>query len=203
MSITNLNDEIFNYLDKINTDVGYYWWKRYIYTAFWNNISTPINLSIIVLTALTTGQSATQNLITLETSTILGAITLFVSIFNSYFKPHEQFNYNQAILKQWATLGEEFDNIFYNRAYTITEKEERLTELQSLFSKVSSTRRDDDNNFCIDCLYIFIRHICIRNNITWLSDKELDKENVLLKHSLNTNLIDIITEPKKSLDFIV
>ena len=140
MSINNLNDEIFNYLDKINKDLGYYWWKRYIYTAFWNNISTPINLSIIVLTALTTGQSATQNLITPETSTILGAITLFVSIFNSYFKPHEQYNYNQSILKQWATLGQEFDNIFYNRAYTITEKTARLTELQSLFSKVSNIK---------------------------------------------------------------
>ena len=111
MNRANMDDEITGYLDKLNKDLGYYWWKRYIYTAFWNNISTPINLSIIILTALTTGQSATQNLITKELSTILGAVTLFVSIFNSYFKPYEQLTQNQIILKQWTTLGQEFDQI--------------------------------------------------------------------------------------------
>ena len=80
--INNIEDEISGYIEKINYDIGYYWWKRYIYSAFWSNISTPINLSIVVLTALTTGQSATDNLISKELSTILGSVTLFVSIFN-------------------------------------------------------------------------------------------------------------------------
>ena len=104
MNRENMDDEINGYLDKINKDLGYYWWKRYIYSAFWSNISTPINLSIVVLTALTTGQSATDNLISKELSTILGSVTLFVSIFNSYFKPHEQLMLNQDILQKWALL---------------------------------------------------------------------------------------------------
>ena len=168
-----MDDEKNGYLDKMNKDLGYYWWKRYIYTAFWNNVSTPINLSIIILTALTTGQSATQNLISKELSTILGAVTLFVSIFNSYFKPYEQLTQNQIILKQWTTLGQEFEKIYYNRVYTLHERKVRLNELEQLFSKVSKSRRDDDNNFCIDFLFIFIRIICIRDNITWLNETEL------------------------------
>ena len=173
-----MDDEINGYLDKMNKDLGYYWWKRYIYTAFWNNISTPINLSIIILTALTTGQSATQNLITKELSTILGAVTLFVSIFNSYFKPYEQLTQNQIILKQWSSLGQEFEKIYYNRVYTLHERKVRLNVLEQLFSKVSKTRRDDDNNFCIDFLFIFIRLICIRDNITWLNETEIVQDRL-------------------------
>ncbi len=204
-----MDDEIKGYLDKINKDLGYYWWKRYIYTAFWNNISTPINLSIIILTALTTGQSATQNLISKELSTILGAVTLFVSIFNSYFKPYEQLTQNQVVLKQWSSLGQDFDQIYYNRVYTIHEKKVRLKELEKLFSKISKTRRDDDNNFCIDFLYIFIRCICIRDNITWLNEKEFIRDQERFSnYSLNNEdgqvLIDaslnlvIIEEPSVS-----
>lgn len=178
MNRANMDDEINGYLDKMNKDLGYYWWKRYIYTAFWNNISTPINLSIIILTALTTGQSATQNLITKELSTILGAVTLFVSIFNSYFKPYEQLTQNQTILKQWSSLGQEFEKIYYNRVYTLHERKVRLNELEQLFSKVSKTRRDDDNNFCIDFLFIFIRLICIRDNITWLNETEIVQDRL-------------------------
>jgi hypothetical protein len=178
MNRANMDDEINGYLDKMNKDLGYYWWKRYIYTAFWNNISTPINLSIIILTALTTGQSATQNLITKELSTILGAVTLFVSIFNSYFKPYEQLTQNQTILKQWSSLGQEFEKIYYNRVYTLHERKVRLNELEQLFSKVSKSRRDDDNNFCIDFLFIFIRLICIRDNITWLNETEIVQDRL-------------------------
>ena len=80
----DLEDEIINYERKINYDIGYYWWKYYIYCAFWSNISTPINLAITILTALTTGQSASQNLISNTISTQLGLCVLLLSIFNTF-----------------------------------------------------------------------------------------------------------------------
>ena len=39
---------------ELNKNIGRYWWKSYINTAFWNNISTPISLIITIITALTT-----------------------------------------------------------------------------------------------------------------------------------------------------
>ena len=78
----NLEDEITNYVDKLNYDIGFYFWKRYVYCAFWSNISTPINLAITILTALTTGQSATNSLISESTNTRLGIAALFISIFS-------------------------------------------------------------------------------------------------------------------------
>ena len=173
VSIEDIEDEISGYIQKINNDIGYYWWKRYIYSAFWSNISTPLNLAIVVLTTLTTGQSATESLISKEIATILGSVTLFISIFNSYFKPYEQLTQNQCILLDWTKLGEEFDEIYYDRVYTPVEKLGRLKNLEKLFKKVSALKRSNDNNYCIDLLYVFIRLICIRKQISWVVIKDI------------------------------
>jgi hypothetical protein len=49
-----ISDE--NFLDflesKIDNDLGYYFWKKYIAAAFWAQISTPLNLMITIMTAL-------------------------------------------------------------------------------------------------------------------------------------------------------
>lgn len=174
LNIDDIEDEIKCYIDKMNKDVGFFWWKRYIYSAFWQNISTPINLSIVILTAFTTGQSATSNLISANTSTILGVVTLFLSIFNSFFKPYEQLSTNQKHLHDWAGLGEELDEIYYDKVYTIDEKMARLKKLEKLFKKVSNLKRTDENNFFIDLLYLIIRRTCIGGNIRWnhITDKK-------------------------------
>jgi hypothetical protein len=174
LNIDDIEDEIKCYIDKMNKDVGFFWWKRYIYSAFWQNISTPINLSIVILTAFTTGQSATSNLISANTSTILGVVTLFLSIFNSFFKPYEQLSTNQKHLHDWAGMGEELDEIFYDKVYTIDEKLFRLKKIEKLFKKVSNLKRTDENNFFIDLLYLIIRKTCIGVNIRWnhITDKK-------------------------------
>jgi len=174
LNIDDIEDEIKCYIDKMNKDVGFFWWKRYIYSAFWQNISTPINLSIVILTAFTTGQSATSNLISANTSTILGVVTLFLSIFNSFFKPYEQLSTNQKHLHDWAGMGEELDEIYYDKVYTLDEKMARLKKLEKLFKKVSNLKRTDENNFFIDLLYLIIRRTCIGGNIRWnhITDKK-------------------------------
>jgi hypothetical protein len=178
--IADIEDEIDGYIEKINADIGFYWWKRYIYSAFWSNISTPINLSIIILTALTTGQNATQNLISPETSTILGATVLFVSIFNTFFKPHEQLVKNQSIMEDWVAVGIKFDEIYYNRVYTVEEKTARLNSLEDLFKSLSVLKRSSDNNYLIDLLYCCVRFTCIRNNLPWI---KINKANTILNKS--------------------
>ena len=187
--VEDIEDEINGYIEKISADIGFYWWKRYIYSAFWSNISTPINLSIVVLTTLTTGQAATQSLLSKETTTILGSVTLFLSIFNSFFRPYEQLTTNQKILQEWSDIGDKFDEIYYDRVYTITEKNERLVKLETLFKSMSSLKRANDNNYCIDFLYIFIRMICIRKNINWVTIKENNAKNRerrnTMTHSIN------------------
>jgi len=168
IQISDIEDEIEGYIEKINTDIGFYWWKRYIYSAFWSNISTPINLSIIILTALTTGENATKNLIGQEIATILGFAVLFVSIFNTFFRPNEQLAQNQRIMSEWTTVGGQFDELYYDRVYTPTEKAARLKSLEKLFKSLSVLKRTNDTNYLIDLLYMIIRFTCIRSNIKWI-----------------------------------
>jgi hypothetical protein len=200
MHTEDIEDEINGYIEKINTDIGYYWWKRYIYSAFWSNVSTPINLSIVVFTALTTGQAATQTLLSPQTTTILSSVTLFVSIFNSFFKPYEQLTQNQQILQDWAKIGDEFDEIYYNRVYTREEKIARLVSLEKLFKSMSTLKRANDNNYCIDCMFIFIRLICIRKNITWVQIKE-DPSKKRRLSMLTSNVV--INQPIEISDTVV
>jgi hypothetical protein len=174
--IKNIEDEIKCYMKKINEDIGFYWWKRYIYTAFWSNISTPINLSIIILTAITTGENATQNLIGQNVSTILGVVVLFVSIFNTFFQPNEQLAQNKKILADWLDVGAEFDEIYYDKVYTSEEKYGRLKNLEELFKSVSVLKRANDSNFIIDLLYACMRCICLRNNINWIDMRNDDRK---------------------------
>ena len=63
-----LLDQYKEIIGAINQDIGFSWWKRYIAAAFWANISTPLNLGITLLTAITTGQAASQNLISKKTN---------------------------------------------------------------------------------------------------------------------------------------
>lgn len=44
-----------NFLEnKLNVDIGFYYWKRYVAGSFWAQLATPINLAITLMTALTT-----------------------------------------------------------------------------------------------------------------------------------------------------
>jgi len=166
--IEDLEDEIKGYIKKINSDIGFYWWKRYIYSAFWSNISTPINLAIVVFTGITTTQTTTKNLVSDEVSALLGSTVLFVSIFNTFFRPNEQLAQNQKIMQDWAEIGEQFDEIYYDRVYTKEEKIVRLNNLEKLFKSMSSLKRTNDNNYFIDLIYLIARVLCIRKNIDWI-----------------------------------
>lgn len=161
IQISNLEEEISEYISKLNNDVGYYWWQRYIYSAFWSNISTPINLCILLLTSLTTGQSISQNLISQDITSNLGILALIVSLCNTFFKPYEQLTSNQKILNNWANIGNKLDEIYYDEAFSLEEKKAMLKNLEDLFKEMLSLKRNNDNNYFIDLIYLIIRILCV------------------------------------------
>lgn len=162
-----IDEEILGYEEKINADIGYYWWKKYISSAFWNNISTPMSLVITIITALTTGQSATKGLITDDMNFRLGITALMISTLNTFFRPAQQLMENMERMKMWAKLGTDFEKIYYDRVYTIDEKKVKLAEYQKLFNQVSEMKRDSTTNFFTDLIYLIARTCCLKNNTLW------------------------------------
>lgn len=165
---SEIDKEIFNYTKKINTDIGFYWWKRYFYSAFWGNISTPLNLAITIFTALTTGQYATNGLLSESATTALGVTTLIISIFNTFFRPNEHLNENKKIMTEWANLGNEFETIYYDMAYGEEEKKLKLNNLQTMFKTITEQKRTNPSNPLIDLMYTACRKCCLKNEIEWI-----------------------------------
>ena len=169
----NLDSEIKSYEEKINYDIGYYWWKRYVAGAIWNNISTPISLSITIITALTTGQSATKDLVNDTTNIRLGMTALIISTLNTFFRPAQQLMDNIEKMKLWSKLGTEFEKIYYDKVYMIDEKQKKLHSYQELFNSVNDLKRETDTNFFTDIIYLIARSCCMTDGVEWI--KENDK----------------------------
>ena len=175
-TIQSLEFEIKDYLKKINVDIGFYWWKYYTYCAFWSNISVPINLTITILTALTTGQTATGSLIDNHTSTVFGIVVLIVSIFNSFFRPTQQLNDNEELKKKWADFGTKFDILYYDKIHNTEEMNNQLKKIEELFKEVCCAKREITNNYFIDLIFMLTKKIFIRNDITWINKKVFKKK---------------------------
>lgn len=172
----SLEIEINGYLKKLNEDIGFYWWKYYTYCAFWSNISVPINLTITILTALTTGQTATGSLINNETSTIFGIVVLIVSIFNTFFRPTQQLNDNEELKKKWADLGTKFEILYYNKIHNSNEIIEQEKKVEELFKEVGAMKRETTNNYFIDLIFMMTKRLFIQDDITWINKKTFKKK---------------------------
>jgi hypothetical protein len=150
-----LKMDILLYIRKINYDIGYYWWKAYVYSAFWNNISTPINLVITILTALTTGHSATGSIISSNKNTAIGLATLIISIFNTFFRPAQQLDHSKKNMAKWYKLGIDFEKVYYSKIQDLTQPEliKKVDNLQKIFNDVNELKRSQETNFFIDIIF--------------------------------------------------
>ena len=173
VAIDPIKNEIDSYIKKINYDIGFYFWKYYVYSAFWNYISTPLNLLITILTALTTGNSATKGLLSDTLMTNLGVATLIFSVFNTFFRPAQQLNENTEKQRSWEKWGTEFEKIYMNKPDTLAERKPWLIKFQDLFSKINEEKKKNTNNFLIDILFIIAQKCCIKKNINWMPEIEV------------------------------
>lgn len=168
----NVETEIKSYEEKINYDIGYYWWKRYVAGAIWNNISTPISLAITIITALTTGQAATKDLINETTNVRLGMAALIISTLNTFFRPAQQLMENMEKMKLWAKMGTDFERVYYDRVHTMEEKRDKLSKYQELFNQVNELKRESATNFFTDMVYLVARNCCMTNGVEWIQDDD-------------------------------
>lgn len=173
VQIDPLKNEIEGYINKINYDIGFYFWKYYVYSAFWNYISTPLNLLITIMSALTAGNSAAKGLLSDSNMTNLSVATLIISIFNTFFRPAQQLNENTEKQHSWEKLGTEFEKIYMNKPDNLEERKPWLVKFQDLFTKINEEKKKNTNNFIIDILFIIAQKLCIKNNIKWMPEIEI------------------------------
>jgi len=167
---------------KINNEIGFHFWNKYVSAAFWGYISLPLNLSITMLTALSTGQATTQNLLPQRLYVDVSIATLVISVLNTYFRPHVQMNRSLELMKSWNEMGCEFEKIYYSEAKVLEDVQRRIVDYEALFHKVNEFKKGenlDTQNVVTDLLYLVLRscNCCLRNSNTWLALDEALKRN--------------------------
>ena len=185
----DLLDQYREIIGTINEEIGFSWWKRYVAAAFWANVSTPLNLTITLITAVTTGQAASQDLISKKTTFSLSIAALIASTINTFFRPHDQMNNHLNIMKQWTTFGSKLDTIYYKPDDTVEQLREKLLSSYDLFNEINAHRVNSTykNNFLTDLIHLIARFTCLKKD-AWI--KTFDKDFQRKFSQLEQNIID-------------
>lgn len=183
---------------KLNNEIGYRFWKRYINAAFWSYISMPINLSITMLTALSTGQATTNNLLPKDLYINISLATLVMSVLNTYFRPYIQMTKNMELMNKWNELGCQFESIMYSESKYLEHIETRVEKYENLMIEVNELKKTetmDTQNFLTDSIYFGIRSMSwgLKGRDSWLSLDESYK-------SSEKNRINISTQTPAAID---
>jgi hypothetical protein len=167
--------------NKLDADIGWYYWKRYVAAAFWAQISMPMNLMITLLTALTTAQASAPDLLPQEAYKTLTYISLLLTVLNTFFRPHEKLQINIKVMKEWTDHGLAFEKIYFSPNALVlryqgprTLSDGDVKWLLDAYYKVRddvNTQRQKEGpemiNFLTDVLHILCFYTCIRKNQKW------------------------------------
>jgi hypothetical protein len=164
---------------KINTDLGFYFWKRYIAAAFWSQLSMPINLSITLITALTTAQANTSNMMPTGIYQNLSIVVLVITVINTFFRPHDNMTKNAEIMKAWNALGIQFEQFYYDDLVTedssLEAIEANINQYKQIQEKINDLRGKEGlemTNFLTDMVHLVAAKTCLKRYGRWLDMEE-------------------------------
>ena len=142
----------------LNLRIGTQAWKKYISAAFWNYISTPINFTITLFTALTAGQTGTKSTYLSEKQLfIMLFISFLLSIINTFFKLKEKALLNYESSKKYDEFGAKFEEIYYmplSNDYDLKIKLAEYKILQEEINKYSQKESIEHVNYFTELIYI-------------------------------------------------
>ena len=162
--------------NKLNGEIGFNWWKRYISSAFWDNLGTPVNLTITLLTAVSAAQVSTGNLMSPYANSVINLVTLILSTLNTFFRPHTKVSSNMEIMKKYSDFGNKFEEIYYSVSSSDENYKDKTQMYKNLIVEINTYENNHGSeaiNFCSDFIHIFLRYLCLKTKEKWL---DLDKE---------------------------
>ena len=161
--------------ENLNLRIGRQSWKKYINAAFWNYISTPINFTITLFTAMSAGQTGTEsNYLSKDQLFYILFISFILSIINTFFKLKDKAIMNYDSLKTYQDFGAEFEKIYFTNVQnetTLMKKYYYYLDLQTKLNTYESTGSIEQVNYITEVIYCMFR-CCFANRMKRLSFKE-------------------------------
>jgi len=150
--------------DNLNRHIGFNRWKRYVSANFWNYITTPINFTITLFTAISAGQTGTGSgfLSSTQLFSILFA-SFILSTINTFFKLKDKSEISYGIAKKYDKFGATFEQIYYSNIKNQHDVEERLSKYRKLHEEINyyiSNEEFENVDYIADVLFVCFRRIC-------------------------------------------
>jgi hypothetical protein len=203
--------------NNLNDRIGKLKWKKYITASFWNYISTPINFTITLFTALSAGQTtSTQSFLTNNQLFYLLFISFVLSIINTFFKLKDKAILNYDAYKRYDKFGTEYEEIYFTPILNNNDINKRLGDYNLLQQKLNdyySEENIENVNYTSEVIYEFAK-IILRINMEqikinkriWILDGE-KKNNLYKKNNIEFDTEKLFVfnnyfEPKKLLQNI-
>ena len=184
----------------LNLRIGTQAWKKYISAAFWNYISTPINFTITLFTALSAGQTGTQSEYLSEKQLfIMLFVSFLLSIINTFFKLKEKALLNYEASKKYDEFGAIFEDIYYmplSCEYDMNSKLIQYKLLQEEINKHSQKESIENVNYFTELIYICF-HCFFEDNLKRINKSDrfwyldgLSPNNERKRNPWNINIKD-------------
>ena len=124
--------------DNLNLRIGTQLKKKYFNAGFWNYISTPINFTITLFTALSAGQTGSgSTFLTTDQLFYVLLATFILSIINTFFKLKEKADINYNSAKSWELYAATFEKIYFTPIEKNEDVTDRLKKYNELISKIN------------------------------------------------------------------
>jgi len=149
--------------DNLNLRIGTQLKKKYFNAGFWNYISTPINFTITLFTALSAGQTGSgSTFLTTDQLFYILLATFILSIINTFFKLKEkaEINYNSA--KSWELYAATFEKIYFTPIEKNLDVAKKLEEYNTLIFKINEEYVEETVEYVnyITELFFYLFRLC-------------------------------------------
>jgi hypothetical protein len=167
--------------DVINRKIGVQSWKKYVSSILWNYITTVINFTITLLTAICTGEAASSHILNQEQTVILLFSTFVLTTTNSFFKLNEKMNLNFKEAQTYNTFGAVFEKIYYKPVLNMNDVSDKLDAYEALHDEINNQVTSEslvNQNYFSEVIYLFLINNCLYRNFSkekyyvWIRNNE-------------------------------
>jgi len=153
--------------ENLNLRIGTQIWKKYINATFWNYISTPINFTITLFSALSAGQTGSGGSYLNDNQLFyILFITFVLSITNTFFNLKEKAKLNYESAKIYETFGSDFEKIYFIPVLCdedVIIKLKYYRELQEKIDNQSSKETIEYANYITEIIFIITKYCFCTN----------------------------------------
>jgi len=149
--------------DNLNLQIGTQLKKKYFNAGFWNYISTPINFTITLLTAFSTGQTGSGSAFLTESQLFYVLLTTFVlSIINTFFKLREKAEINYKSAKSWELYAATFEKIYFTPIQKNDDVILKLNNYNELVYTINAENKEETVEYVnyITEMFFYLFRLC-------------------------------------------